>query len=341
MSLESARGRLERHQVAIYLVAIGVGLALGLTAAEAAALFELAITPVLAVVIYTTFLQVPLANLPGAMANIRFLGALLAANFLAVPLLVWALFQMVPPDPAVQLGVLLVLLTPCIDYVVVFTHLGRGDSRLVLAATPILLFAQIILLSAYLRLLLGPGAEELLRLGPFFEAFLSFIAAPLLLAWLTELWAKQKSTGRRFTDAMGWGPVPLMALALFLVVGAAAPKIENALGDLVGVVPVYIGYVVAAPVIGLITARLFSLDVAASRSLVFIASTRNSLVVLPLAFAAPVGGGLVAAAVVTQTLVELLAEPAYIRLVPLLVPSPSLAEGPCRRSLRIRGNDLD
>jgi len=48
------------------------------------------------------------------------------------------------------------------------------------------------------------------------------------------------------------------------------------------------------------------------------ASTRNSLVVPPLALAAPFDGSLVAAVVVTQTLVELLAELAYIRFVPRL-----------------------
>ncbi|MEE8559517.1 MAG: arsenic resistance protein, partial [Alphaproteobacteria bacterium] len=55
------------------------------------------------------------------------------------------------------------------------------------------------------------------------------------------------------------------------------------------------------------------------RALVFSASTRNSLVVLPLALAAPFGGGLVAAVVVTQTLVELLGELVYIRAIPRII----------------------
>ncbi|MFQ5626261.1 MAG: hypothetical protein ACE5FM_06360, partial [Methyloligellaceae bacterium] len=59
-----------------------------------------------------------------------------------------------------------------------------------------------------------------------------------------------------------------------------------------------------------------SLDTGGSRALMFSVSTRNSLVVLPLALAVPFGGGLVAAVVITQTLVELLAELVYIRLIP-------------------------
>lgn len=122
--------------------------------------FEGAITPVLAALIYTTFLQVPLADLRGAMTNRRFLAALLLANFLVIPVFVWLLFQMVPDHSAVQLGVLLVLLTPCIDYVVVFTHMGRGNARLILAATPILLIVQILLLPLYLWLFWGQTQQN-------------------------------------------------------------------------------------------------------------------------------------------------------------------------------------
>lgn len=323
MNADAIRGQLERDQIAIYLVAIGLGIATGLLAPSAGARLEHAITPILAALIYTTFLQIPLADLRGALANRRFLGALLVANFLIIPLVVWGLFQMAPANPAVQLGILLVLLTPCIDYVVVFTHLGRGNSRLVLAATPTLLIVQILLLPLYLWLFLGSGSAELLRARPFLEAFLWLIAAPLILAWLTELWAKSHSSGAHFTRTMAWGPVPLMALTLFLVIGAEIPRIRGAFGDLLAIVPIYAAYAVVAPATGLAVARLFALTPGASRALMFSAGTRNSLVVLPLALAAPFGGGLVAAVVVTQTLVELLAELAYIKLVPRLVIEPA------------------
>ncbi len=78
---------------------------------------------------------------------------LMATNFLVVPLLVAALVQFLPPEPMIRLGVLLVLLTPCIDYVVTFSHLGRADARLLLAATPVMLIVQMLLLPAYLALL--------------------------------------------------------------------------------------------------------------------------------------------------------------------------------------------
>jgi ACR3 family arsenite efflux pump ArsB len=52
--------------------------------------------------------------------------------------------------------------------------------------------------------------------------------------------------------------------------------------------------------------------------LAFSAATRNSLVVLPLAFAVPGAVPLLPTVIVTQTLVELVSELLYVRLVPRL-----------------------
>lgn len=62
-----------------------------------------------------------------------------------------------------RIGVLLVLLTPCIDYVVTFAHLGKADARPLLAATPLLLAAQMVLLPIYLGLFMGDAAAGLVH----------------------------------------------------------------------------------------------------------------------------------------------------------------------------------
>ncbi len=146
----------------------------------------MAITPAIAVLMYAMFLQIPFLELREAFANRRFVGALLLANFLLVPLMVWLVTWPLSSNKALLVGALLVLLTPCIDYVVVFTHLGRGDSRLVLAATPLLLLLQLLLLPLYLQLILGPEAGTVIELWPFAEAFLLLIFLPLAAAVLTE-----------------------------------------------------------------------------------------------------------------------------------------------------------
>ncbi|MNG07117.1 hypothetical protein D3C84_904050 [compost metagenome] len=79
-------------------------------------------------------------------------------------------------------------------------------------------------------------------------------------------------------------------------------------------------FMLLAPALGAFSARLFRLAAPAARAVAFSSSTRNSLVVLPLALALPEPiRGLAAAAVITQTLVELVGELIYLRTIPALV----------------------
>ena len=87
------------------------------------AALAICINPALALMLFVTLLQRPLADLRHAFSRFRFLAVLLATNFLVVPAIVAALVQFLPVDPMLRLGVLLVLLAPCIDYVVTFSHL--------------------------------------------------------------------------------------------------------------------------------------------------------------------------------------------------------------------------
>jgi ACR3 family arsenite efflux pump ArsB len=75
---------------------------------------------------------------------------------------VFGVTRFIAGDHALLVGVLLVLLTPCIDYVIVFTGLAGGASDRVLASAPVLMLAQMLLLPVYLLVFVGPG---LLRLS--------------------------------------------------------------------------------------------------------------------------------------------------------------------------------
>src|SRR5450830_514425 len=149
------RDTLEHSQIPIYFVAVLLAAAFGLLAPSLAHGLGLLVTPAIAVLMYAMFLQIPFLELRQGLGNQRFLAALLLANFILVPMLVWLLTRGLVARPALLVGALLVLLTPCIDYVVVFTHIGKGDSRLMLAATPVLLLLQLVLLPVYLGLILG------------------------------------------------------------------------------------------------------------------------------------------------------------------------------------------
>jgi len=327
------REQLEQKQIWVYGVALSLGVGMGLWRPTLGESVEFLISPVLAIMLYGMFAQIPFLRLREAFANRRFTAALLTINFIIVPLLVWLLSRLLPQQPPLLLGVYLVLLTPCIDYVIVFTHLGRGDARLVLASTPLLLLAQMLLLPVYLWLFMGEQAAHFMSAGPFLEAFLMLIAAPLGMALATEFWAKRQRSGEVWLGATGWLPVPFMALTLFLVVASQIGRIEQYLPVVIQAVPIYVAYVLIVPFLARLTACAFRLDIQAGRGLIFSASTRNSLVVLPLALALPDPWVVVPAVIVTQTLVELVSEVFYVRLVPSVVLRNG---GGCARALAER-----
>lgn len=322
------RESLEQHQVWIYFATVVIGAILAGTVAKTEQL-EAFVNPALALMLFVTFLQVPLHDIGKAFREVGFLAALLTANFVVIPFLVFLLLQFAPADPLIRLGMLMVLLTPCIDYVITFSQLGRADARLLLASTPLLLVTQMAALPFYLAAFLGTEASDLVSIGPFLHAFVWLIAVPLALAALIQFWALRSSIGSRTLGVLGLLPVPSTALVLLLVVAATVPLLGSAVDRALAVLPLYAVFAVfavVAPMLGWFTARAFRLGAAASRSIAFSSATRNSLVVLPLALAVPGAIPILPAVIVTQTLVELLSELIYIRLMPLVGCSLEAAE---------------
>ena len=311
---------MERHQVALYLTAIAAAVPAGWTVPAAPALAP-AVTPVLGLLLFATFLAVPFPALGRALADARFLVAVLVLNFAVVPVVVFGLSRAVAGQEALLLGVLLVLLAPCVDYVIVFTGLAGGAADRLLAAAPLLMLGQMLLLPAWLLVFAGTEAVALVELGPFVEAFVLLILLPLGAAVVVQRAASRSTAARRLESATAAAMVPLMALTLFTVIASQVRGVGEQLPDLAAVVPLHAGFLVLMVPVGLVAARLARLDVPAARALVFGGVTRNSLVVLPLALALPDRLALTPLVVVTQTLVELVGMVVLVRLVPVLVPA--------------------
>ncbi|GAB2462061.1 ACR3 family arsenite efflux pump ArsB [Conyzicola lurida] len=320
----------ERRQVVLYLAAILLGAAVGMGAPSVAPVLTLAVYPVLALLLFATFLAVPLIEVGRAFRDRRFVGTVLVVNFVVVPVVAWALSRFVADDRALVIGVLLVLLTPCVDYVIVFTGLAGGAKTRLLAAAPLLMLAQVLLLPLYLLLFLGEEAAGLIEIGPFVEALLLLIVAPLAGAAVVQALARRFPAAALLVRVMAGAMVPLMMLTLAVVVGSQIAAVGAQATALLRLVPIYLAFLTIMAVVGLAAGRVARLDVPAVRAVVFSGATRNSLVVLPLALALPATLGLAPLAVVTQTLVELVGMVVFVRLVPWLTPGRKGRE-PARR----------
>ncbi|MCR8842516.1 arsenic resistance protein [Paenibacillus sp. SC116] len=310
------REQLEENQVSIYFIVLIFAALFGFVWPNVGEKLELSISLVIALLMYSMFSQIPFISLKDAFKNSRFIGALLTTNFIIVPIVVWGLSKFLPDNPSLLIGVYLVLLTPCIDYVIVFTSLGKGNEKLILVSTPLLFLTQMLLLPVYLWIFIGSEMAMIVEPRPFIEAFLGLIVVPLVIAILLQINSQRSLIGKKTLHVSAWLPVPLMAITLFVVVSSQIGKLPDFKDQIVKVIPIYIAFMVIMPIIAKYIGKLFRLDVSSGRTLIFSSATRNSLVVLPLGLALPEISTLVAAVIVTQTIVELICELIYIRVVP-------------------------
>lgn len=216
------------------------------------------------------------------------------------------------------------MLTPCIDYVLVFAGLADADTERLLAATPLLMLAQMVLLPLYLWAMVGPEFVTSVEFGPFVNDFLLIIVVPLVAAAGTQALAARTRIGEVWSDLASASMVPLMVVTLAVVVASKIAGLGEELGALLLVVPVYVLFAAVMVLVGIVAGRVARLDVPGRRAIVFSGVTRNSLVVLPLVLALPAAFDLAPLVVVTQTLVELVVMVIFVRLVPRLLP---LGEG--------------
>lgn len=319
--MQHIKNSLENNQIYIYFIAVIIAIILGLTSYDFSHLLESWIMLLLALLMFAMFAQIPFTQLRQALTHTKFMGALLLTNFVMIPILVYILIQLFQVETKpLELGIYLVLLTPCIDYVIVFTHMGMGDASLITIATPILLIVQMILLPIYLTLMLDYPVQDLIVIKPFVMTFLVIIVLPLCLAILLQYFSKQKSFILRTKQLTSWLPVPMMTLVLIAVISSQINKVLASVEIVFNVIPIYCCFLLCAPILALLMGKFLGLTITERRTLTFSASTRNSLVVLPLALSLPNEIALITSTVIiTQTIIELIGELVYIRIFPKMI----------------------
>lgn len=189
----------DRTQPFLVLFSVVVGLIL----AQVPPLSELApnlIVPLLALMLYATFLPLSLNHFGEALGNSKVALASVATNFLWTPVFAWGLGAIFLQDsPDLWVGLIMLMVTPCTDWYLVFTGVAGGDVALATALLPLNLILQVLLLPVYLLFFAG----TLVELNPvrLFESVLWVLLIPLLLATVSrrlilgckgEIWFDQK-----------------------------------------------------------------------------------------------------------------------------------------------------
>ncbi|UVI37721.1 arsenic resistance protein [Brevibacterium spongiae] len=302
---------------------LGVLLGAGVPGFGSAA--EWAVTPCLIVLLFLTFLELPFEAAARAFGNTRFLAIVVGLNFLIVPLVAAGLVTVVDLSQPLLLPVLVVLLSPCIDYVIVFTRAAGGAFEALLALTPVLMVAQLLFLPVGLWAVTGGELSSELPVGPLLEALLLFIVIPLVAAISVRAVSTRSVRCRRVVQASSSLMDPVMTLTLVVIAASVTPVIGDSITQLGTAALVFALFALVMSAVAWATSRAAKLEARLARAAVMSAVTRNSLVMLPIVRAAS-GDGIGPATMVTQTLVELLFLLLLVRVLPLLTPNTAASE---------------
>jgi arsenite transporter len=298
---------LEKSQPIIILVAIIFGLVLGQVSIinDNVSYF---ITPFLFLMLFGIFLDISFSDFTKSFSNLKFTKISLFMNFIWTPLFAYflgAIFLNQHID--IWIGFLMLMVTPCTDWYLIFTDIAKGNLPLSTSILPLNLILQLILLPVYLLLFFGiMGSFDI---GILIESMLIIVVLPFLLAngfrYLLNNYKAFESIKQGVFNFFTSTQIIFLGLAIFSMFASQGNiLIANLWVILLLIIPMALFFIVNF-IIGRIMSRSFKLCYEESVSLSLTTLARNSPIALAIAVTTFSNQPLVALALVIGPLIEL------------------------------------
>lgn len=170
----------------------------------------------LMMLLYILFLSIDLKQIKKSFTNVRFTLTAVAINFVFTPLFGYLLGKVFfPGELDIRIGLLMLLVTPCTDWYLVFTGLSKGNVELGMSILPLNLILQIVLLPVYLLVLIG--SEVTMDVASLLGSVATVLVIPFVLAYITKLITKNSKKFKTFLSDQG-DNLQLLFLCLAVVV---------------------------------------------------------------------------------------------------------------------------
>ena len=206
-------GLLDKYQTLIIFAAIPIGLLLGqIPIIEQYA--ENFVTPFLFIMLFGAFLNIPLKDFRKAFKNTRFSATVVLVNFIWTPILVWLLGKtFLSGSPILQIGFIMLMVTPCTDWYLIFTGMAKGNVPLSATVLPVNLVLQVILLPVYLMIF--GGISGTVDIQSVLVSVLIMLILPFLLAQIGKWILKKMKNPKREESVHGiFGSLQIILLSM-------------------------------------------------------------------------------------------------------------------------------
>ena len=170
----------------------------------------------LMMLLYILFLSIDLMRIKNSFTNVRFTLTAVVINFVFTPLFGYLLGKVFFPNELdIRIGLLMLLVTPCTDWYLVFTGLSKGNVELGMSILPLNLILQIVLLPVYLLVLIG--SEVTMDVASLLGSVAMVLVIPFALAYITKRFTENSEKFKSFLSDHG-DDLQLLFLCLAVVV---------------------------------------------------------------------------------------------------------------------------
>lgn len=262
------------------------------------------ITIFLALMLFALFLDIPLSDIKSSFSNIKFTSTSLIINFIWTPLFGYFLGKLfLSGSIDLFIGFVMLILTPCTDWYLVFTKMSRGNMPLSLSILPLNLILQLVLLPVYLLVFFS--SSNMLELSNLIDGLVTFIVIPFVASLIVKYILDDKPIKDKITSCFSNLQIIFLCIAIFGLFNTEANSLVSNLNQIeILFIPVILFFIVNFILDYFVAKRLkFSYEDYASLTLTTLA--RNSPLALAIAISSFTNNELIAIALVVGPLIEL------------------------------------
>ena len=257
----------------------------------------------LCLMLYGLFLEVPLKELKKSFKNIKFTSTCMIINFIWTPLFGYFLGNLfLNGNIDIFIGFLMLILTPCTDWYLVFTKMAKGNLNLSLSILPINLILQIVLLPVYLIIFFS--SNNTMNYADLGYSLLIVIVIPFILAQITKLLLNQ-DLNEKVSGFFSKYQIIFLALAVFAIFNSQGTLLFENLNSVLTIFIPLMAFFATNTIIDLLLSEQIRFTYEEYASLTMTTLARNSPLALAIAINSFPGRELIAIALVIGPLIEL------------------------------------
>ena len=269
---------------------------------------EYLITPFLMVMLFLVFLQIPLKDILKSSKNLKFTLTAVIINFIWTPFLIFILGKIFLANyPELLIGYIMLMVTPCTDWYLIFTGIAKGNVALGSSILPLNLVLQLVLLPVYVFLIGGNSVDmntiDLVK-GVVSTLIIPLVCAILIRKIILNKISQEDCDEKVATKACDYQGYFLNAAIVSMFASQGKILLENIQVLLILLIPVLLFFIINFCV-GRLVGKVMKLSYEDNVSLNLTTLARNSPIALAIAVATFPDKPLISLALIIGPLIEL------------------------------------